>query len=324
MRKSVFSVALLIAIWLMVWAPREAQAQATGSIAGVVTDETGAVIPGVTVTITNTATNQSRTTVTGTDGYYSVLLLQPGQFEVKATLAGFKTVTRDDITVDRRVDLTCRHEARRRPSRRERHCLDAGAARRNLERHPRHRHRSEEDRRPAAERTQLHQLGPLLPGVDRGARFGRRRVRRRHARRLRRGHGRLQRQRHAEPVEQLPARRREQQRHVQHRVRDAAAARRDPGIQDPDALLQRGVRPQLRLGRQRRDPSRAPTPCTARPGNSTATTRSRRGTSSRRRPGQAEVEAEPVRRAASAGRFSGTGCSGSGTTRDTATRAARR
>ena len=99
MRKSVFSVALLIAIGLMVWAPREAQAQATGSIAGVVTDETGAVIPGVTVTITNAATNQSRTTVTGTDGYYSVLLLQPGKFEVKATLAGFKTVTRDDITV---------------------------------------------------------------------------------------------------------------------------------------------------------------------------------------------------------------------------------
>ena len=46
MRKSVFSVALLIAIGLMVWAPGEAQAQATGSIAGVVTDETGAVIPG--------------------------------------------------------------------------------------------------------------------------------------------------------------------------------------------------------------------------------------------------------------------------------------
>ena len=72
MRKSVFSVALLIAIGLMLWAPRQAQAQATGSIAGVVTDETGAVIPGVTVTITNSATNQSRTTVTGTDGYYSV------------------------------------------------------------------------------------------------------------------------------------------------------------------------------------------------------------------------------------------------------------
>ena len=99
MRTAVFSIALLIVIGLMVWAPREAQAQATGSIAGVVTDETGAVIPGVTITITNAATNQSRTTVTGTDGYYSVLLLQPGKFEVKATLSGFKTVTRDDITV---------------------------------------------------------------------------------------------------------------------------------------------------------------------------------------------------------------------------------
>ena len=64
--------------------------------------------------------------------------------------------------------------------------------------------------------------------------------------------GRLQRQRHAQPVEQLPARRRQQQRHLQHRLRAAAAAGRDPGVQDPDALLRRRVRPQRRLGRQRR------------------------------------------------------------------------
>jgi hypothetical protein len=99
MRKSVVSLALLMAIGAMLCAPGVVRAQATGAVAGVVTDETGAVIPGVTVTVTSAATNQSRTTVTGADGYYSVLLLPPGKFEVKATLSGFKTVTFQDITV---------------------------------------------------------------------------------------------------------------------------------------------------------------------------------------------------------------------------------
>ena len=43
-----------------------------------------------------------------------------------------------------------------------------------------------------------------------------------------------------------------QQRLVQHRLRAASAAGCDPGVQDPDALLRRRVRPQRRLGRQRR------------------------------------------------------------------------
>jgi Carboxypeptidase regulatory-like domain/TonB dependent receptor-like, beta-barrel/TonB-dependent Receptor Plug Domain len=109
MRKSVFSVALSIAVGFLVAAPARVLAQATGTIAGIVADDSGAVVPGVTVTVTSTATSQSRTAVTGADGYYSVLLLQPGKYEVKGTLAGFKTVTRDDITVTvestARVDL---------------------------------------------------------------------------------------------------------------------------------------------------------------------------------------------------------------------------
>ena len=44
---------------------------------------------------------------------------------------------------------------------------------------------------------------------------------------------------------------------LQHRLRAAAAARRDPGVQDPHARLRRRVRPQRRLGRQRRDARRA-------------------------------------------------------------------
>ncbi len=79
--------------------PARAYAQATGSIAGVVTDQSGGVMPGVTVDAKNTATGQVRNTVTGPDGYYSVLLLQPGPYEVKTTLSGFKPVVRQGIHV---------------------------------------------------------------------------------------------------------------------------------------------------------------------------------------------------------------------------------
>ena len=67
--------------------PAAAYAQATGSLTGIVTDQSGAVMPGVTIDVTNVATNQTRNAVTGTDGFYSVLLLQPGRYDVKATLS---------------------------------------------------------------------------------------------------------------------------------------------------------------------------------------------------------------------------------------------
>ena len=109
MRKSVLSRTLRMVLAVLALAPAAAWAQATGSLSGLVTDDSGAVMPGVTVTVTSAATTQARTVVTGPDGFYSVPLLPPGRFQVKATLAGFKTVIRDAITVEvestSRVDL---------------------------------------------------------------------------------------------------------------------------------------------------------------------------------------------------------------------------
>jgi hypothetical protein len=79
--------------------PAVAFAQATGSITGIVTDESGAVMPGVTVEATNVRTNQTRTAVTGNDGFYSIPLVPPGQYSLKGTLQGFKTVLREGVTV---------------------------------------------------------------------------------------------------------------------------------------------------------------------------------------------------------------------------------
>ncbi|MGH9349028.1 MAG: carboxypeptidase regulatory-like domain-containing protein [Vicinamibacterales bacterium] len=98
------------AVTLALAIPTGAYAQATGAIAGVVTDESGAVMPGVTIDVTNTGTNQVRTAVTGPDGYYSVPLVQPGRYSVKGTLDGFKTFVRDGVTVT--VESTARVDIR--------------------------------------------------------------------------------------------------------------------------------------------------------------------------------------------------------------------
>lgn len=92
--------------WLM---PAAVFAQATGTISGLVADQSGGVIPGVMVEVTNTGTNQTRSAVTGSDGFYTVPLLQPGPYTVKATLQGFRVTVREGVRVavesTSRVDL---------------------------------------------------------------------------------------------------------------------------------------------------------------------------------------------------------------------------
>jgi Carboxypeptidase regulatory-like domain/TonB dependent receptor len=58
------------------------QTAGTGTITGVVTDSSGAVIPNATVVITNTDTGASRTIRTNNDGSYTATFLQPGHYEV--------------------------------------------------------------------------------------------------------------------------------------------------------------------------------------------------------------------------------------------------
>src|ERR1017187_2276784 len=60
----------------------------TGSIAGKVSDDAGAGLPGVTVTATNLDTGQTRTTFTDKNGGYDLSLLPPGNYKVLADLKG--------------------------------------------------------------------------------------------------------------------------------------------------------------------------------------------------------------------------------------------
>jgi hypothetical protein len=72
-------------------------AQATASITGRVADQAGAVLPGATVTVVNTATGATRDTVTNGEGLYTVPALTAGVYRVKADLQGFSPVTRDNV-----------------------------------------------------------------------------------------------------------------------------------------------------------------------------------------------------------------------------------
>jgi hypothetical protein len=71
----------------------------TADVVGTVTDTSGAVIPGATVTITNTATNVSQSTATNSTGDYIFNLLQVGAYAIKIEAKGFKAYTIPNIAL---------------------------------------------------------------------------------------------------------------------------------------------------------------------------------------------------------------------------------
>ncbi len=81
-------VVVLLSVALYAQAP-------TGIITGTVTDESGAVVPNSTVTITNKATGFSRTLTTNATGLFSAPALSAGEYEVRVEMTGFRTLLRD-------------------------------------------------------------------------------------------------------------------------------------------------------------------------------------------------------------------------------------
>lgn len=78
----------------------------TGALNGTVTDLTGAVIEGATVTITNTATNVQRSTQTTNRGSYSLSQVPPGTYNLQVEQTGFQTVNQTGITLTVNQTLT--------------------------------------------------------------------------------------------------------------------------------------------------------------------------------------------------------------------------
>lgn len=85
-------------------------AQATGSLSGTITDQTGALVQGATVTIKNTGTNATRTVTTNDEGRWSAQVLPVGNYTISYEKQGFKKSITEKVSVEasvpRTVDVT--------------------------------------------------------------------------------------------------------------------------------------------------------------------------------------------------------------------------
>ena len=84
------AAAIVLALGL---AATAAAQETTGTITGAVTDTTGALLPGVTVTVKYVPTGTVRPLTTNAAGLYTAPLLQPGDYEVTFALSGFQAST---------------------------------------------------------------------------------------------------------------------------------------------------------------------------------------------------------------------------------------
>jgi outer membrane receptor protein involved in Fe transport len=109
MRRSL--VALLSVLGLVATAGPALAQRVTGQIVGTVTDASGAVLPGVTVTLKGATVVGSQTSITNEKGFYRFVSLTPGAYNVSFGLPGFGTVHREGIkagvgqTVEENVSL---------------------------------------------------------------------------------------------------------------------------------------------------------------------------------------------------------------------------
>jgi hypothetical protein len=101
--------AFIVTVALGLAAAAAAQ-ETTGTITGTATDQTGAVLPGVTVTVKHVQTGRSVDVVTNGSGTYTAPLLQPGEYEVTFTLSGFQpqTIKNIQLHVNDRLDVSAK------------------------------------------------------------------------------------------------------------------------------------------------------------------------------------------------------------------------
>lgn len=91
---------LLLAVALVVAGTQGAYAQGgTGQIKGIVTDSSGAVVPGAKITVTSLETGFSRVTVSGGDGSFLIPLMPPSHYQVEVLALNFQRLVRSPITV---------------------------------------------------------------------------------------------------------------------------------------------------------------------------------------------------------------------------------
>ena len=105
MLQRILMIALVVSMACLVGVG-QAWAQ-TSSLQGTVTDESGGVIPGADITVTNPETGEIRTAVSNDAGFYSVPLLKKGNYAVTSSISGFATA-KTDILLD--LNQIARHD----------------------------------------------------------------------------------------------------------------------------------------------------------------------------------------------------------------------
>jgi hypothetical protein len=99
--------------FVLLLATAPAWAQATAELSGRVTDESDAVLPGVTVTATQTDTGFTRTVVTDSAGAWVMPNLPTGPYRLEVSLQGFRTYLQTGIVLQVEARPTINSPARR-------------------------------------------------------------------------------------------------------------------------------------------------------------------------------------------------------------------
>ncbi len=97
--------ALVLAFLFSLTLPRVSLAQTTATISGHVLDSTGAMVPGATVTVTNTGTGVARHVAAGSTGEFTFPFLSIGTYKLEAQQAGFTRVLRENIVLEGQQNL---------------------------------------------------------------------------------------------------------------------------------------------------------------------------------------------------------------------------
>src|SRR5258708_18524101 len=91
---------VVLAVALLATTASFAVAQITSAtISGTIKDETGGVLPGVDVVVSNLDTGLTRSVATDSNGYFTVPGLAPGRYEARASLQGFRTGVQNGIAL---------------------------------------------------------------------------------------------------------------------------------------------------------------------------------------------------------------------------------
>ena len=99
LKKKILSLMVLSMLLFLFIEPAVYAQGTTATISGLVRDQTGAVLPGVNIQVTNHDTGNVRTTVTDEAGRYRVPALEAGTYTVQGSLPGFRTVVKEGVAL---------------------------------------------------------------------------------------------------------------------------------------------------------------------------------------------------------------------------------